>query len=52
MCSYTPWVGVTYTGPCFRDKPGVDAVIGRTLRKAQKNTADYLYAVFRDSKGR
>jgi hypothetical protein len=47
LCTYTSEPGVTYTGPCYRDKAGVDAVIGEALELAQRNTASYLQAVFR-----
>ncbi|HEX8110426.1 MAG TPA: hypothetical protein VF516_21990 [Kofleriaceae bacterium] len=48
-CVYVSGAGGVYAGPCFRNKPAVDAAIGEALKRAQLNTATYLHAVFRAS---
>jgi len=50
VCTYISEPGVASTGPCYRGKSGVDRTIGRILQAAQRNTADYLYAVFREGR--
>lgn len=47
LCVYSPTPGTVYVGPCFRDDARAQAATGAALKAAQRHTADWLYALFR-----
>jgi hypothetical protein len=48
VCLYSPVPGTLYLGKCFKNDARVKAVTGDALMAAQRHTADWLYALFRD----
>ncbi len=48
LCAYSPVPGTAYFGACFRDDARSTEVTGEVLLAAQRHTADWLYALFRD----
>ncbi len=48
LCTMTSEPGITYTGRCFVNDPGVITRTGEILQDAYQDTASYLYVALKD----